>query len=89
MKCSYFLNLDVGGTYTSTIDGPSNSSFDTPISIVKTNEGLLLAEFSFLRCCAMNLSDDARSPLPWWKEHARLYPNMAFLAKQILAILGS
>jgi hypothetical protein len=37
----------------------------------------------------MNLSDDARSPLPWWKEHARLYPNVAFLAKQILAILGS
>jgi hypothetical protein len=48
MKCSYFLNLDVGGTYTSTIDdGPSNSSFDTPISIVKTDEGLLLAEFFF------------------------------------------
>jgi hypothetical protein len=46
-------------------------------------------KLSFFRPYAMNLSDDARSPLGWWKEHVRLYPNVAFLARQILAILGS
>ncbi len=63
VKCSYFLNPDVVSTYTSTIDGPSNSSFDTPISSVEADEGLLLVQLSFFHCCAMNLSDDARSPL--------------------------
>jgi hypothetical protein len=40
-------------------------------------------------CCAVNLNDDARAPLLWWKEHVRLYPNLAFLAKQTLAIPSS
>jgi hypothetical protein len=37
----------------------------------------------------VNLSDDAGSPLFLWKEHARLYPNVAFLIKQNLAIPSS
>jgi hypothetical protein len=37
----------------------------------------------------MNLSDDAGSSLLWWKEQVRLYPNVAFLARQILVIHGS
>jgi hypothetical protein len=48
-------------TYTSTVDGPSKLFFS--ISSVEANEGLLLVELSFFFfCCAMNLSDDARSP---------------------------
>jgi hypothetical protein len=89
VKCSHFLNPDVVSTYISIVDGPSNSSFDIPISSVEADEGLLLIEFFFFGCCTMNLSDDARSPLLWWKEHARLYPNVVFLTQLIFAILGS
>jgi hypothetical protein len=83
------LNIDVAGTYTSTINCPSNLFFDILISGVKVDEGIFLTKLSFFHHYAMNLSDVARSPLRWWKEHVRLYPNVAFLARQILAILGS
>jgi hypothetical protein len=83
------LNLDVAGIYTSTINCPSNSFFDILISGVKADEGLFLTKLSFFRHYAMNLNDDAKSPLHWWKEHVKLYPDAAFLARQIFAILGS
>jgi hypothetical protein len=35
------------------------------------------------------MCNDAGSSLLWWKEHVRLYPNVAFLARQNLAIHGS
>jgi hypothetical protein len=71
MKCSYFLNLDFVYTYTSTVDGPSNSLFDTPIPSVEVNEGLLLAKLFLFQCCVVNLSVHARSLLLWWNEHAK------------------
>ncbi len=89
VKCSHFLNLDVASTCTSTLDALLDSLFNIPISSTNANEGLFLAELFLFRCCAVNLNDDARAPLLWWKEHARLYPNVAFLAKQNLAIPSS
>jgi hypothetical protein len=41
------LNLDVAGTYTSSVNCPSIFFFDIPISGVEVDEGLVLAEFSF------------------------------------------
>ncbi len=77
VKCSHFLNLNVANTCISIANGPLDSLFDTSILSAETNEGLLLL---CLFCqCAMNLNDDVGSPLLWWKEHARLYPNVAFL----------
>ncbi len=89
MKCNHFLNLDVVGTCTSTSDGPLDSLFDTPILGTNVDEGLLLIKLFFFRLCVVNLNDDVGSPLFWWKEHAGLYPNVAFLTKQILAIASS
>jgi len=89
VKCNHFLNLDVVGICTSPSNGPSNSLFDTPILSTNANERLFLAQLFFFRHCVVNLSDDARAPLLLWKEHARLYPNVAFFAKQILAIPSS
>jgi hypothetical protein len=83
------LNLDVAGIYTSTVNCPSNSFFNILILGVEVDEGLLLTKLSFFCHYAMNLNDDARLPLCWWKEHVRLYPNLAFLARQILTTLGS
>jgi hypothetical protein len=51
VKCSYFLNPNVVSTYISIVDGPSNCSFDIPISSVEAYEGLLLAELFFLLFC--------------------------------------
>jgi hypothetical protein len=83
------LNFDVASTCTSTTNGPLNFLFDTPILGVKVDKGLLLTKLCLFRQCAVNLNDDTGSPLFWWKEHARLYPNVAFLARHILAIHGS
>jgi hypothetical protein len=79
VKCSHFLNLDVVSTCTSIANGPLDSLFDIPILSAEANEGLLLTKLCLFHQCAMNLNDDARSPLLWWKEHVRLYPNVAFL----------
>ncbi len=89
VKCNRFLNPDVASTYTSTTNGPSNSLFDIPILGAKANERLFLTKLCIFHQCAVNLNDDARSSLFYWKEHAKLYPDVAFLVRQILAIHGS
>ncbi len=33
--------------------------------------------------------NDVKSPLQWWKYHAKKFPNIAFLAHQFLGISGS
>lgn len=35
----------------------------------------------YLDHCGVNLNDDARSPLLWYKEHVRMYPNVSFFAR--------
>jgi hypothetical protein len=35
------------------------------------------------------LEEEVAKPLTWWKDHANKFPNVAFLARQILGILES
>jgi hypothetical protein len=88
VKYNHSLNPNVVNTCTSTTDGLLDFLFDISISSVEANDELFLIELLFLCHCVVNLIDDLGSPLIWWKEHAMLYSNVAFLAKQILAILN-
>jgi hypothetical protein len=87
MKCSYFLNPNFAYSYTSTVDGPSNFFFDTPIPSVEADEGLLLAKLFLFHRCVVNLSVNAGSLLLWWKEHARLYHDGPFLLNRFWQFL--
>ncbi len=81
MKYNHSLNPNVASTCTSTTNGLLDFLFDIPISSIEANHGLFLTELSFFRRCVVNLIDDLWSPLLWWKEHAMLYSNVAFLAR--------
>ncbi len=86
MKDNHSLNPNVASTCTSTVDGPLYSLFDISILGEEENDKLFLTEFYFFYCCVVNLIDDLGSPLLWMKEHVMLYSNVAFVARQILAI---
>jgi hypothetical protein len=81
VKYNHSLNSNVASTCTSIVDGLLDFLFDIPISSVEANHGLFLTKLSFFCCCVVNLIDDIGSPLLWWKDHAMLYSNVAFLAR--------
>jgi hypothetical protein len=54
----------------------------------KVNESLLKFELSLFWQVVI-LKDDLKNLLAWWKKHECQYPNVGFLARQILGILGS
>jgi hypothetical protein len=64
----------------------ANSLFDAPTSAEEISEVLLVSEFSIF-CCVVVLEEGVAKPLTWWKDHANKFPNVAFLARQILGIL--
>jgi len=51
----------------------------------ETREGLLKSKLS-LFCQIVVSEEDLKSPLAWWKTHESQFPNVGFLAKQILGI---
>ncbi len=65
-----------------------DSLFGELASIEEVNEGLLESELS-LFCRIVVLEEDLKSPLAWWKTHESQFPNVGFLARQILGILKS
>jgi hypothetical protein len=49
--------------------------------------GLFKVEFSFLKKIVMPI--DAFSPLIWWAKHQQQFPNIGYLARQMMGIVGS
>jgi len=49
--------------------------------------GLLKAEFSLLKKIVVPI--DAFSPLIWWAKHQQQFPNIGYLARQVMGIVGS
>ncbi len=62
--------------------------FGESTSTKEANEDLLKFEL-FLFCRIVISKEDLQSPLVWWKTHEPQFPNVGFLARQILGILGS
>lgn len=78
MKCNHFMNSHVAHTYIPLAHHPTNSFFDIPIFGVKANERLFVAKMYIFHHCVVNLNSNARSPMLWWKEHARLSRMWSF-----------
>jgi hypothetical protein len=49
--------------------------------------GLLKAEFSFFRKIVVPI--DAFSPFIWWPKHQQQFPNIGYLTRQVMRIVGS
>ena len=61
--------------------------FDAPATTEEVGIlGLLVLELSLFQRLAIPRKV---APSKWWKENALRFPNVGFLAKQLLAILGS
>jgi hypothetical protein len=80
VKCNHFLNQHVG-IGPSLAKCPFDFLFYTPILGVEGDEGFFSIDLLFFRHCGVNLNDDARSPLLWYKEHVRMYPNVTFFVR--------
>jgi hypothetical protein len=55
-------------------------------SIENIAMGLLKVVLSFHRQTSM--ATETFSPFNWWVEHEQQFPNISFLAKEILGIVG-
>lgn len=63
--------------------------FDAPATTEEVGIlGLLVSELSLYERLAIPRKKEV-APLKWWKENTHRFPNVGFLAKQLLAILGS
>jgi hypothetical protein len=86
IKVNKLLNPTGDNTTIEIADFFANSLFDAPTSAEEISEVLLVSEFSIF-CCVVVLEEGVAKPLTWWKDHANKFPNVAFLARQILGIL--
>ncbi len=84
-----FLNLNSNGlTKVAPIDGDENSIFGAVTSNEVTLHGLLRNKLNLF--CHLHVKlEDSMLPLTWWKIHETQFPNVSFVAQQILGILGS
>lgn len=84
-----FLNLNSNGlTKVAPIDGDENSIFGAVISNEVILHGFLRNKLNLF--CHLHVKlEDSMLPLTWWKIHETQFPNVSFVAQQILGILGS
>jgi hypothetical protein len=65
-----------------------NSIFGAQASAEEVILAQLKSELSLFR--RLHVADgECDGPLLWWREHEKEFPNVAFLARQILGIVGS
>jgi len=55
--------------------------------VKESSHALVIGELSLFRRLVVPLSMCA-NPLIWWKTHEGQFPNVGFLGKQVLGILG-
>lgn len=65
-----------------------NSLFGSTASNDEAIVGHLKAELSLFRRLHID-PKDCENPLAWWKDHEVQFPNVGFLARQILGIVGT
>jgi hypothetical protein len=83
------LNLNFNGLIEAPpVDGDEDSIFGIVTSSEVTLHGLLRNELN-LFCHLHAKLEDPMLPLTWWKIHETRFPNVSFVAQQILGILGS
>ncbi|CAM6015798.1 unnamed protein product [Sphagnum balticum] len=87
IKVNKLLNPTGDNTTIEIADFFANSLFVAPTSAEEIGEVLLVFEFSIF--CRVVVLEPSAKPLTWWRDHANKFPNVAFLARQILGILDS
>jgi hypothetical protein len=84
MVCFDWLNLVVGTSVIATIDvvGPQfeENMFGVGVSIEESSQALVTRELYLFRRLSI-------PSLAWWRMHEGQFPNVGFLAKQIIGIL--
>jgi hypothetical protein len=85
-----FKSLNPSHPQTPSLDPlvPNDLLFGKPTSTKEASEDLLKSEL-FLFCRIVISKEDLQSLLVWWKTHEFQFPNVGFLARQILGILAS
>ncbi len=91
MVCSYWLNT-IAITSIAAIDITrpklEKNMFGVGVLIEESSWALVIRELSLFRRLSI-ISSACANPLVWWQMHEGQFPNVAFLAKQILGVLGS
>jgi len=66
----------------------NNNIFGVGASIKESSCAFIVGELSLFKRLSMSLVTCV-DPLTWWRIHETQFPNVSFLVKQILGILGS